>query len=77
MALYYTRVELTAEEWLDLDWWEAALEMDICVQAYSCNHQGCLGVAFGDGSRLGTGGAMQLVGKDGACPVLNTLMGTW
>jgi hypothetical protein len=27
MILYYTRVILTAEEWLNLDWWEAALQV--------------------------------------------------
>lgn len=73
MALYYTRVELTAAEWLDLNWWEAALKMDICVQVYSHN-QGCLGVAFGNGSGSGTGGTMQLVSKDGVCPILDTWM---
>ena len=34
-AMYYTRVTLTPEEWLDLEWWEAALKLDMQVQAHS------------------------------------------
>ena len=55
LHLYYSRMCLTSEEWLDLTWWEQALRLNVGVQAYSLN-QGCLGVAFGDGSGTGTGG---------------------
>jgi hypothetical protein len=60
-ALYYTRVALSDEEWLDLDWWETALKLDISVQAYS-SQQGSLGISFGDGSGSGTGGTVQILG---------------
>lgn len=53
-----------AEEWLDLDWWEAALQIDMSIQAYSPN-QGYLGVAFGDGSGSGMGRTVQLAGGQG------------
>jgi hypothetical protein len=75
-ALYYTRVALSNEEWLDLDWWEAALKLDISVQAYS-SQQGSLGVSFGDGSGSGTGGTVQILGRDGNCPTMEAWMGTW
>jgi hypothetical protein len=35
VALYYSHVALTAEEWLDLDWWEATLWINVGIQAYS------------------------------------------
>jgi hypothetical protein len=57
MRLYYTRMVLTAKECLDLDWWEAALWLNIRVQAYSLN-QGTLGISYGDGSGSGTGGTI-------------------
>jgi hypothetical protein len=75
-ALYFTRVQLTAEEWLDLDWWASALALNPCVTAYSAN-QGALGLSYGDGSGSGTGGTVQVVGREGACPPLETWMGTW
>jgi hypothetical protein len=75
-AMYYTRVFLTAEEWLDLEWWEAALKLDIQVQARSPN-QGSLGVSYGDGSGSGTGGTIQILGRDGSCPTMEAWMGTW
>jgi hypothetical protein len=75
-ALYYTRVTLSGEEWLDLDWWESALKLDISVLAYS-HHQGTLGVSFGDGSGSGTGGTVQILGRDGTCPTMEAWMGTW
>jgi hypothetical protein len=74
--LFFTRVHLTDEEWLDLDWWAAALALNPCVTAYSAN-QGTLGLSFGDGSGSGTGGTIQVVGRDGACPPLEAWMGTW
>ena len=66
----------TPKEWLNLTWWEQALSLNVGVQAYSLN-QGCLGVAFGDGSRTGTGGTIQVLGHDGPCPVMEAWMGTW
>ena len=30
-AFFYTRVALTSEDWLDLTWWEEALQLDISV----------------------------------------------
>ena len=75
-SLYYTRVELTQEEWLDLSWWEAALQLDIRVTAYS-SMQGTLGVSYGDGSGSGTGGTVQILGRDGDCPTMEAWMGTW
>jgi hypothetical protein len=74
--LYYTRVRLTEEEWLDLAWWEAALRLDISVKAYS-TAQGVLGVSYGDGSGSGTGGTVQILGRDGDCPTMEAWMGTW
>jgi hypothetical protein len=74
--LYYSRVDLTEEEWLDLAWWEAALRLDISVKAYS-SAQGTLGVAYGDGSGSGTGGTVQILGRDGECPTMEAWMGTW
>lgn len=59
MRLYYTSVVLTTKEWLNLNWWEAALWLNVGVQAYSLN-QGTLGISFGDGSGSGTGGTIQL-----------------
>ena len=76
MRLYYTCVILTIEEWLDLNWWEAALRLNIGVQAYSMN-QGTLGISYGDGSGSGTGGTIQVIGQDGPCPTLEAWMGTW
>ena len=32
VALYYSCMELMAEEWLDLDWWKAALQIDMGIQ---------------------------------------------
>jgi hypothetical protein len=75
-AMYYARVTLTAEEWLDLDWWEAALKLDMEVQAHS-PQQGSLGISYGDGSGSGTGGTVQVLGQDGACPSMEAWMGTW
>jgi hypothetical protein len=75
-AMYYTRVTLTTEEWLDLEWWEAALRLDIQVQAHS-TLQGSLGISYGDGSGSGTGGTVQILGRDGSCPSMEAWMGTW
>jgi hypothetical protein len=76
ITLYYTRIALSREEWLDLDWWESALKLDISVQPYS-SQQGTLGVSFGDGSGSGTGGTVQILGRDGTCPTMEAWMGTW
>ena len=76
LHLYYSWVCLTPKEWLDLTWWEQVLHLNVGVQAYSLN-QGCLGVAFGDGSGTGTGGTLQVLGRNGPCPVLEAWMGTW
>ena len=75
-ALYFTRVELEPEEWLDLTWWEEALQLNIRVQAFS-SQQGTLGVSYGDGSGSGTGGTVQVLGHSGACPNMEAWMGTW
>ena len=74
--MYYTRVALTPEEWLDLDWWEAALMLDVEVQAHS-TAQGSLGVSYGDGSGSGTGGTLQILGRNGSCLTMEAWMGTW
>jgi hypothetical protein len=73
---YYTRVALTPEEWLDLEWWEAALKADVQVQSHSAD-QGSLGISYGDGSGSGTGGTMQILGSNGSCPTMEAWMGTW
>jgi hypothetical protein len=44
-AFYYSQVELTEAEWLDLEWWEAMLHAPKKVQAYS-TQQGSLGISF-------------------------------
>jgi hypothetical protein len=75
-ALYYSRVALTEAEWLDLDWWENTLRSPKKVQAYS-SQQGTLGISFGDGSGSGTGGTVQIVGRDGTCPTMEAWIGTW
>jgi hypothetical protein len=75
-ALFFTRVQLTAEEWLDLDWWAAFLQLNPRVTAYSTN-QGALGISFGDGSGSGTGGTLQVLGRNGGCPPMEAWMGTW
>jgi hypothetical protein len=75
-ALYFTRVELDPEEWLDLTWWEEALQLNIRVQAFS-SQQGTLGVSYGDGSGSGTGGTVQVLGHSGVCPNMEAWMGTW
>ena len=75
-AFYYSRVRLTSEEWMDLDWWASALQAPRPVQAYS-TQQGALGVSFGDGSGSGTGGTVQVLGHDGSCPHMEAWMGTW
>ena len=74
--MYYTRVTLRPEEWLDLEWWEAALKLGIQVQARS-PQQGNLGISYGDGSGSGTGGTIQILGQDGSCPAMEAWMGTW
>ena len=76
MELYYTRVGLTEEDWLDLEWWATALELNIEVQAYS-SQQGTIGISYGDGSGSGTGGTIQVYGRDGECPTMEAWMGTW
>ena len=76
VALYYSRVILTEEQWLDLDWWEAALRLDVHVTAYS-RQQGTLGISYGDGSGSGTGGTIQIGNHHGDCPTLEAWMGTW
>jgi hypothetical protein len=53
-----------------------ALKLDISVQAYS-SQQGSLGISFGDGSGSGTGGTVQILGRDGNCPTMEAWMGTW
>jgi hypothetical protein len=75
-AMYYSRVRLTDEEWLDLEWWEAALRMDVNVTAY-CTEQGVLGISYGDGSGSGTGGTVQIGDHHGECPTMDAWMGTW
>jgi hypothetical protein len=75
-AMYYSRVDLAAEEWLDLEWWENALELNACVSAYS-NEQGILGVSYGDGSGSGTGGTIQVLGQKDNSGALDAWMGTW
>jgi hypothetical protein len=75
-ALYYSLVRLSTEEWLDLEWWESALRTPRPVQAYS-TQQGALGVSFGDGSGSETGGTVQVLGRDGKCPLMEAWMGTW
>ena len=75
-AFYYARVDLTPEEWLDLSWWEGALELDIGVHAFSSS-QGTLGVSYGDGSGSGTGGTVQVLAHTGPCPDMEAWMGTW
>ena len=75
-ALFFTRVHLTPEEWLDLDWWASFLWLNPRVTAYSSN-QGALGISFGDGSGSGTGGTLQVLGHDGTCPPMEAWMGTW
>ena len=75
-AFYFTRVMLDPEEWLDLTWWEEALQLNIRVQAFS-PQQGTLGVSYGDGSGSGTGGTVQVLGHSGACPNMEAWMGTW
>ena len=74
--LYYTRVALKAEDWLDLEWWEAALMLNIDVQADLPEH-GSIEISYGDGSGSGTGGTIQVLGQDGECPTMETWMGTW
>jgi hypothetical protein len=74
--LYYTRVALDQEEWLDLTWWEEALQLDIQVQAFS-SCQGTLGISYGDGSGSGTGGTVQILGRAGVGPPMEAWMGTW
>lgn len=74
--LYYTRVDLTQEEWLNLAWWEAALQLDISVKAYN-SVQGMLGVLYGDGSGSGTRGTVQILRQDSDCPTMEAWMGTW
>jgi hypothetical protein len=75
-GFYYSKIHLTAEEWLDLDWWESFLSAPRPVQAYS-TQQGALGVSFGDGSGSGSGGTVQVLGHDGTCPTMEAWMGTW
>jgi hypothetical protein len=75
-AFFYTRVALTPEDWLDLTWWEEALQLNISVQAFS-SRQGTLGISFGDGSGSGTGGTVQILGHTGTCPIMEAWMGTW
>ena len=74
--MYYSRVDLAAEEWLDMEWWENALELNACVSAYS-NEQGILGVSYGDDSGSGTGGTIQVLGQVGNYAALDAWMGTW
>jgi hypothetical protein len=76
VAMYYSRVTLTTDKWLDLDWWEAALRMDISLPAYS-GQQGTLGISYGDGSGSGTGGTIQVGDHHGKCPTMEAWMGTW
>jgi hypothetical protein len=75
-AFYFTRVELSAAEWLDLEWWAAFLQSPREVLAYS-TQQGTLGVSFGDGSGSGLGGTVQILDQDGECPTMEAWMGTW
>jgi hypothetical protein len=75
-AMYYSRVNLRKEEWLDLDWWVAALELNVCVSAYS-REQGIMGISYGDGSGSGTGGTIQVLGQEGDYPTMEAWMGTW
>lgn len=74
--LYYTHVVLSTEEWLDLDWWEVALWLNVGVQAYSQN-QGTIGISFSDGSSSGTGRTMQVIRQNGPCPMLEAWVGMW
>jgi hypothetical protein len=75
-AFYFTRIALSTEEWLDLDWWEDALRLNISVQAFSSQH-GTLGILYGDGSGSGTGGTVQILTHTGVCPRMEAWMGTW
>jgi hypothetical protein len=76
-AFYFTRVELSDAEWLDVEWWETFLQSPRDeVQAYS-TQQGTLGVSFGDGSGSGLGGTVQILYRDGECPTMEAWMGTW
>jgi hypothetical protein len=75
-SFYFTRVNLTDEEWLNLTWWESFLESPRPVRAYSAQ-QGHLGMSFGDGSGSGTGGTVQILDQFGKCPTMEAWMGTW
>jgi hypothetical protein len=76
-AFFYTRVALMPEDWLDLTWWEEALQLDISVQAFS-SQQGTLKISFGDGSGSGMGGTVQILGHSGSCPTMEAwMLGTW
>jgi hypothetical protein len=75
-AFYFTRVDLSEAEWLDLEWWEVFLKEPRTVQAYS-SQQGTLGISFGDGSGSGTGGTVQILDRHGECPNMEAWMGTW
>jgi hypothetical protein len=59
-SFYFTCMDLTDYEWLDLAWWESFLETPRPVQAYS-SQQGTIGISFGDGSGSGTGGTVQIL----------------
>lgn len=75
-SFYYTVVSLTEEEWLDLDWWLAALLSSPRRYARSRN-QSVVGVTWGDGSGTGTGGTLQLVPAGGGSMAVETWMGVW
>ena len=73
---YYTTVDLTDVEWLDLSWWETALDAGLRHDARSAS-QTLLGITWGDGSGTGTGGTVQLVPKGGDTMEIEAWMGTW
>jgi len=73
---YYTQVELTAEEWLDLDWWENAVRTGLQRYVRS-QHLDRIGVTWGDGSGTGTGGTVQIVPRGDGDVAIEAWMGVW
>jgi len=75
-GFYYTVVNLSVDEWLDLEWWETALQLSPRQYARS-RHQSIVGVTWGDGSGTGTGGTLQIVPTGGEAMAVEAWMGVW